>query len=299
MAELVAAQYGVFSRAQAMRMGMSRSAVQRRIGSGRWELVHPGVIREPGAPRSWHQALAAACLAWEGRAAISHRSAAALRSLPGFDPGIVEVVLPKTARRRLEGIVQHRPRVLVPADISRVGVLRVTTVARTLVDLGAVASRELLEEALDDALRRGLVSIPRLRSRLGDSGRVKGIHVIRSLVEARSSGSGVPESVLETRLLRLLDKALIVRPSTQYEVRHAGRRVAVLDFAFPDARLGIEADGYRWHSGKGRWERDLHRRNALMALGWRILHVTWGDLHDRPGEVVETVRAMLDGPGPP
>src|SRR5688572_27356705 len=83
MASTVAAQFGVFSREQALRAGMSRSAIQGRLASGRWEAMFPGVLREPGSPRTWHQLLAAAWLATGERGVISHRAAAALWALTG------------------------------------------------------------------------------------------------------------------------------------------------------------------------------------------------------------------------
>jgi very-short-patch-repair endonuclease len=79
-------------------------------------------------------------------------------------------------------------------------------------------------------------------------------------------------------------------PETQYPVYEHGRVIARLDLAYPDRKLAIEADGYRWHAGRARWQSDLARRNRLTALGWRIIHVTWSDLRDRPDEVVERVR---------
>src|SRR2546421_2789239 len=63
----------------------------------------------------------------------------------------------------------------------------------------------------------------------------------------------------------------------------------------PRARLAIEADGWEFHSGKAAWQHDLRRRNALTALGWRVLNVTWQALSERPEEVLEQVRQVLGG----
>jgi len=68
-----------------------------------------------------------------------------------------------------------------------------------------------------------------------------------------------------------------------------------VDFAYPDARVAIEADGFRWHSSRQQFERDRARRNALTAMGWTVLHVTWEELSKRPGEVAAIVRATLPG----
>lgn len=58
----------------------------------------------------------------------------------------------------------------------------------------------------------------------------------------------------------------------------------------------VEADGYRWHSGRVRWERDRARSNTLTLLGWRVVHVTWTDLTRRPDAIVASIRSALHAP---
>lgn len=109
---------------------------------------------------------------------------------------------------------------LPTVDVTIVDAIPVTTPARTLLDLAAVVEREALEEALDDALRRGLVSISRLRWRLEELGRRPGAGTIRSLMAARGDKDAVPRSVLETRFLRLMRRRL---PATAEAVARAIR----------------------------------------------------------------------------
>jgi very-short-patch-repair endonuclease len=109
---------------------------------------------------------------------------------------------------------------------------------------------------------------------------------------ARDASAAVPAGVFERRLLRILTRARLPKPVAQHRIRLRGRTVAV-DFAYPDAKLAIEADGYRWHSGKTRWEHDRARRNELTLLGRRVVHVTWTDLTDTPDAVVDSIRKAL------
>ncbi|MGZ4209619.1 MAG: endonuclease domain-containing protein [Actinomycetota bacterium] len=83
------------------------------------------------------------------------------------------------------------------------------------------------------------------------------------------------------------------RPEIQYPVRDGAHLVAVVDFAFPSDLVAIEADGYRWHSGRARFQNDRARRNRLTTLGWRVIHVTWQDLLEQPRAVVEVIRRTL------
>jgi len=85
-------------------------------------------------------------------------------------------------------------------------------------------------------------------------------------------------------------------PAVQHEIRTRRGRV-VLDFAYLDKKIAIEADGFRWHSSRQQWDHDRVRANALTMLGWTVLRVTWTHLHDRPDEVIEAIRATLSSKG--
>lgn len=270
--------------------------IHRRVAAGRWDRLYPGTYRLSGAASSWQQSLIAICLAWGPGAVISHRCAAALWRLAGFVTVAIELIVPRKRVRDLPGIV-HRPLSLPAVDVTSIGAIPVTTPARTLLDLAGVVSRNEVEEALDDALRRKLVSLPRLRWRLQEVGGMgtPGTATLRALIDARAKDfAAVPQSVFETKVLRLLKDAGLPVPVLQHEIRdERGHLVAVVDFAFPDAKLAIEAEGYQWHTGRQRFDRDLARRNALTAIGWRIVHVTWRDLDD-PRAMIKAVKAGLD-----
>ena len=92
-----------------------------------------------------------------------------------------------------------------------------------------------------------------------------------------------------------MQRAGLPPPVSQYEIRDQGKLLARVDFAYPEAMVAIEADGYRYHSGKVSWQRDRIRRNALTTRGWRVLHVTWDDLQTRPDEVTSEIRVALEG----
>lgn len=289
-------QHGVLSRAQALSCGLSPSSIGRRVASGRFEVILPGVYGVLGAPRSWHQQVMAACL-WGGEGAVaSHRTAGALWSLDGIPPDIVEISTPRRLRSQI--VLLHQSR-LTPRDATAIGCISVTRATRTLIDLGAVVEREAVEVALDDALRRRLISLRQLRIRLehlGGKGR-RGAGVVRALLEERDPRKAPAESVLEARLIRVLRRAHLPEPSRQFEVREKGKLLARVDLAYPDLHLAIEADGYRYHSGRAAWQRDLERRNRLTSRGWRVIHVTWADISSGGKEIVTEIRRALGEPG--
>jgi REase_MTES_1575 len=288
---VVERQLGVFAREQVLAAGMSRETIRRRLCAGEWVRCHSSIYRLAGAPRLWEQRLVAACLAGNGVA--SHRAAAALLRLDGFSPGVVEI----STRRRLTatGVVVHRVGSLPPEDIARQGAVTATTAARTLVDLCSVAAPKRVELALEDALRRGLLTVPSLSQaleRIGRQGR-RGVGGLAGLLEDRSPATKPAESALEIRLIRLLLGAGLPAPQLQYPVHKGDHLVARIDLAYPPARLAIEADSYRWHSGRAAWQRDLSRQNALVLRGWTVLRFTWNDVVRRGDYVAAEVSRAL------
>ncbi|MHB8511593.1 MAG: type IV toxin-antitoxin system AbiEi family antitoxin domain-containing protein [Actinomycetota bacterium] len=290
LATLSSTQHSVFSRGQAMSLGMTRNMIQHRLRAGRWEQVTRDVFRLAGAPPSWFQSLMTACLAWGDLAVVSHRAAAALWELAGFAARLVEITVPAALRRSAPGIV-HR-NALTAAETTRHRGIPVTRPARTLIDLASVTDRSLLEVALDDALRRRLVSLPQMRWMIERTEARRGARVMRSLLDERK-GSAISESPLETRFLRLILEAGLPRPVSQYEVMLSNGRRARIDFAYPEHLVAIETDGYRWHSSRDDWETGLARRNELTLLGWQVIHVTPKQLEETPDRVLDAIRQAL------
>jgi G:T-mismatch repair DNA endonuclease (very short patch repair protein) len=235
-----------------------------------------------------------ACLVWGPGAAVSHQAAAALWRFLGFDVELVEVTVPVTRKRKDGPGIVHRG-MLLPRDVTVIDGIPVTTPARTLFDIAATAPRPLVEEALDDALHRSIVTIAALRGRLertAKRGR-PGVNAMRSLLDARDPSAEVPQSAFETRLLRLLTRGKVPPPVLQHPVYDDKGIVGMIDFAWPKERVALEADGFRWHSARTRFERDRARRNRLTVLGWRVIHVTWTALTHEPEIVLDSVRGAL------
>ena len=111
---------------------------------------------------------------------------------------------------------------------------------------------------------------------------------VLALVDLRSG------SVLESLLRVLLHVHGIRPPSSQLVVRtRRGVRIGRVDFAWPDLRLVVEADGFAFHADRGAYRADRRRSNALVLAGWRVLRFTWEDVVQHPERVVESVRAAL------
>jgi len=292
-ARTAASHYGIVTRDDAVKAGLSLSAIYRRVQAGRWTEVHSGVYRIAGAPETWLGQATAACL-WAGRGvALSHRSAAALWELPGFEEeGPIELSTERGVHT-LEGVTVHRVQSLPRSEVETRARLPVTSATRTLMDLGSVATPERVEQALEDALRRRLTDIPLLQLRLGAEGKHgrRGAGVLRALVGQMESGYQPTESVFETQLRQVLRRGRL--PPVQQQKVRDGKRTLRVDFAYPDALVAIEADSRRYHFSAADYERTNARRNALTRLGWRVLSVSWASMKSAPDKVVAEIRQTL------
>ena len=100
----------------------------------------------------------------------------------------------------------HRSCALLSADLSQHLRRPVTSPERTLVDLSATLDGLSLGRVLDDALRRRLIRLDRLRRCVGRLGKSPGRRpaIIHDLLAARLPGYDPGDSDLETRVLRAL-----------------------------------------------------------------------------------------------
>lgn len=274
---------------QAVAAGLSRRQIYRLVGEGEWCLPLPSVVSTSPAP-DWLGRVAAACL-WAGtKAGASHTTAAVLWELEGVASSRVEL----SAGRRKQSprnwlVVRH---VTQPVAFQRRRGIRVTSVARTLLDLAGIASSGVVERAVYDALRRRLTTVDRLRATLrqeGGPGR-RGTAALATLLDRLTEPS---ESELERRVLDLLVTAGLPVPKCQHAIETPTGFRARLDFAYPEAMLAIEADGYRWHSEREKWSRDRTRLNEIVALGWHVLHVTWEDIESGAPDLIRNVQSKV------
>ena len=292
---VAARQYGIFTRHQAIALGFTKRQIEGRLARGLWMAVHRGVYAVAGVPLSFEARVLAAVFAAGPGACASHTSAGVLWRFDAIVCDMPVVSAVGRPRRHIPGVVAHDSRSLAARDITKLGIVPVTTPGRTLLDLAAVLESPALEDALDCAIRRDLVNAAGLRRRLAamDARGRPGVPVLRQLLDDRvgANGSG---SRLENMVWRVLVNAGLPRPVRQYEIHgEIGDSVARVDFAYPDSRIAIEVDGYEFHSKRTDWERDLVRQNKIAALGWLVLRTTKRQIDEHPGEFIAAVRRRL------
>lgn len=274
-AALMRRQFGVIGYHQARELGMSHAAIRWRVTNGDWQRCVGPTFRISSAPASWLQRACAALVALGPDAVLSHASAAWVLGLEGFDrpPDVLDVTVDRARRVRLPGVTLHRPLDSVPRFTARG--LRVTTLARTFVDLAGVLPDERLEFALDSAHRRHRQLGAWLESyleRIDARGR-SGVTALATMLRARRDES--TESTLEVRAWRALRRHGLDTCAKQYVVvDDVGNYVVRADFAWPTHRVALHVDSALWHLQEERMTRDALQRMRLQELGWSSLVVT-------------------------
>ncbi len=231
----------------------------------------PGVYRVAGAPVVWQQAVLAAAVAGPASTVASHLTAAAQRGLQ--DPPLrPHVTVPRRSSARLPIAVVHRSDIPT-ADRTMIGVIPVTTVARTLIDTSALLPDARLADLADAALVAGKTTMAAIAGALERAARGPGRPGTARLHRVLEAWAGDirPGSPAEARLLRQLREWGLPDPVRQHRVRGAGGGIiGRLDVAWPSRRVGLEYDSPRWH-GPRRWASDEGRHEALRAVGWTLL----------------------------
>jgi very-short-patch-repair endonuclease len=295
LSAVAARQLGVFSRRDAALAGASASQLRRLVARGVVERIAPAVFRFSASNRSWHQRVLAAVLDGGPECLASHRTAAALHAFDGFRADVIEVLVPMSVFHRRKEVIVHHTRTLPPMDRDQVGAIPVTSKERTLIDLGAVAPADIVEEAFDGAERDRAVRRGRVEARywaLRAPGR-NGIGAMTQVLDGRLAVDDVPRSVLERRMLRLLERARLPTPEVGHRVGLSSSTAYILDFAYPRERLGIEVDGHGTHATRRARAADNVRMNALENAGWSIRRFTYEQVTADPLAVAATVRAAL------
>jgi len=296
VARLSRRQLGLITTAQANELGITNSMIHRRVRRGLWERRLPAVYALRCVPPSRDQAVLAAAL-WCGPAAlVASETALAVHGL--LDAGrTVHLLGPEELRRRRPGIEVHHSSMIVPADRARVRGIPVTSVARSLADAARQLGPEASERVLEEALRRRLLTIPRLAAvheRLSGSGHA-GCRIVRTLLADRDIDWVPLQRELERRTYRLLRRAGLPDAVRQLPVRLDGF-TAHVDFAWPIERVVLEVDGWGPHSGRRMHHLDRDRWSALTTARWRVIVAGWDHVVDQPDVLVGRVRHLLATP---
>jgi hypothetical protein len=301
VAEIAARQLGLVTREQALEAGVTPRAIERRLARGLLVVVRRGLYRTVFAPETWLQHAFAACLGREGEVVVSHEGAAYLHGLLAKEPAELDLIATSDISRASHLARVHRTS-LGPHERVIVTGIPTTSKARTVADLtGRLPARRLRE--LVDRVMVGAAPGTE-RAQLGrDIGRYagerrRGSPELRAALAAwtgEQGRSGGMQSVLEAEVLRVLLAGRLPRPVCQHRLLLPRVGTVYVDFAWPEQRVGLEVDGFRFHAGRQQFDHDRRRGNELLLAGWDVLHTTSTEMRRDPKSLIRTVRSRLSG----
>jgi very-short-patch-repair endonuclease len=221
-------------------------------------------------------------------AVLSHASAAALWELRASAAVTFDVTVPGAGgRRKRKGLRIHRARDLADQTATHDGI-PVTTPARTILDLAATLQTRPLERLLDQAENARLTDVAALDALARAHPGHRGASKLLAALDTHAPGSTLTRSTLEELFVQLCRDHGLPRPEV-----NSDRTGVEVDFLFPEQRLIVETDSWRFHRGRHAFENDRHRDQVHTVLGYRTLRFTHDQLTAAPGQVARTLRAGM------
>ncbi|HEY2160252.1 MAG TPA: DUF559 domain-containing protein, partial [Solirubrobacteraceae bacterium] len=281
-------QHAIVGHWQLVALGLGASAIQRRVRSGRLHPKHRGVYavgtRKLTEPGRWM----AAVLALGPKAVLSHREAAILHDLRGATTlGEVNVTVPGRTRRPRTGIRVHNVRTLHPEDRTTVNAVPVTSLHRTLLDYAETARPAELAAAFRRYDRSDRLDTRQLDAVIARNPGRRGIKPLRAVL---AGYRGAPDS--RSRNERRLYEAICATdlPVPQLNVMAHGE---CPDLWWPEHRLVVEVDGYRWHHTPADRAEDRRKQRILRKAGIEVLRISDDEIEENLDEAVNEVREAL------
>jgi hypothetical protein len=293
--EVLERQELVASMGQLNAVGMKPRAVQQRCARRKLFRLHRAVYGlVPVTHLSSKGRLLAAVLACGPTAALSHRSAAHLHGLRPNTRATIDVIVPGNHPPCHERIHGHCSSTLSAADITTLDGIPVTTVARTALDLAAVANRRSVERALDQAEVLRTYDRTALTDQLARNPKHPGAPTLTAILSSHLAGTTVTFSDLEELCLTVSRAAAVPAPELNAFVDPGDGEPPIRpDFVWRAQKVVVEADGHRFHSTRRAFEDDRRRDQRLIAAGWRVIRVTYRQLEDESERIAAVLLALL------
>lgn len=293
---LLELQAGTVSIGQLRTVGVGRDSARSFVRTGRWQLLHRGVLAAFSGPVDRSATMWAALLRCGEGATLSHQSAAELHGFGDADDAIhVTVPAPRRVRGPHPGVVVHHAHRLAET-LQPVAQPPRTRVEATVLDLVDVApSPHRAEVWIVSACQRRLTTPSRLAAHLAERKKIRWRAMAEAMLLDVAAGA---HSMLETEHLRAVERAHRL-PAGDRQRRVAGNkvtgsRVIWVDVDYDAFTLRVELDGRLGHQDEGAF-RDRRRDNRGVVGGRATLRYGHAEVFGDPcgvaAEQAEVMRA--------
>lgn len=288
---------GIRTTAELQRKGNSAAQINTMVRRGTLIQVRRGVYARAEMvaeltkrPDGDHLLQTAAALATLGPAVASHESAAAIHGMALLaKPRIVTLTRPPGGNRSPRPRTRLHCTQLSADHVTVVHGMRVTTAARTVIDLARSLEFRAGVVTADSALHDNLVTKPELEALLAALAQRAGGRRVAAVV---AFADGRAESVLESVARVVFKDCGLPPPELQVWVGGA-ETVGRVDFLWRRYRTVVEVDGLMKYADPARAVLQLERDRRLRDAGFEVVHLTWQDITENPPYVAAAIRAAF------
>lgn len=285
IAAIAARQHGNVTRRQLLDLGLGPAAIAYRVRAGDLYRVHPGVYAVGRPPRLPLERAAAALLACGPRAALSHRSAMALWGLWKRWEFPLHVTIP-AGDRRPKGITVHRPTTLTGRDLTTQLGIRVTSPARTMLDVAASLPDAQFKRTVNDALYSNYLQPNDLAELVARSEGHPGAKRLAWFVD---TDDGPTRATWEDDFPAFCEHFGLPRPRLAARI---GRYTT--DALFEDHKVIVELDGWGSHRSRSEFESNRDRDADNLAAGHPTIRITKDRLTRTPAREAQRLHQILE-----
>ncbi|MDH6197804.1 hypothetical protein M2272_004460 [Mycobacterium frederiksbergense] len=206
------------------------------------------------------------------RGVLAGYSASALHGARWIDPALPANIL-DTNRRPTPGVVAWADAV-DDDEICLIGDIRLTTPARTAVDLACRLPEDAAVAAVDALARAARLKVADIELAAQRHAGRKGMKRARASIALVDPGA---ESPKETWLRLLVVRAGYPPPQTQHPIYNEyGVLIGEVDTAWPELKIAIEYEGQH-HTDPDILRKDIARIDEMIEMGWIIIRITCRD----------------------
>jgi hypothetical protein len=282
IARIAGRAHGVVTRAELLAAGVTADQITERIRKGALIPIYRGVYRVGHAAPSVEADYMAAVKACGQGALLSGWATAWLWGLLKGAPPPPEVSA--SAEHHLRGLLTHHCRQLSHVDRTRWRGIPITRVPRTIVDVAARVNEDELARICHEALVKYGTTPGQIEEVLRRRPNAPGGRRLRRVIHGDVH---ITLSRLESRFLERLREEGLPLPVTN---RPAGGRY--VDCRWPEHKLTVELDSYRFHNSRHSWKLDRRREREAYARGDEFRRYTWDDV-DVGDQMLSELRKLL------
>jgi hypothetical protein len=293
--DLLAHQYGVVARRQALKYGLTSSKLRHRIrADGPWQRVLPGVYStRTGVVTPEQRQMAALLYAGPG-AVLTGAWAVRRYRLECAGLNEADILVPAKSRVQSYGWVRIQHTARMPSGISSTMGIVFAPLTRAVADAARRMTRpEDVRALVCTALQKGNISLQALVAELS-AGPSAGSGLLRAAIAELAEGV---RSEAERDLKVRIDRSDLDKP--MYNARlylPDGTFLCMADLWWPRAGVVGEVDSRQYHMSAKDHEYTVDRHNKMEAVGIHVLHFLPRDVKPRWNDIYRNLRnAIAEG----